>query len=73
MFVVVFLYVPASKGAYLTPRQPKGVRWVGGGAGSHKGPPLLPIGRLVVSSDSQPHGYALLIAIRIRVKEPTLL
>jgi hypothetical protein len=49
----------------MTPRQIIGVR---GGGGLHRESALLPIGRLGVIYDSQPHGYALyIIAIRIRV------
>ncbi len=40
--------------------------------GSHRESSLLPLGHLRVIYDSQPHGYALFIAIRIRVKGDSL-
>ncbi len=50
----------------MTPRQPIGACW--GRRGSHREASLLPIGRLGVIYDSQPHGYSLFfIAIGIIV------
>ncbi len=51
--------------SYITPRWPKGVRRDKGG--SHRESSLLPIGHLEVICDPQLHGYALFLAIRIRV------
>jgi hypothetical protein len=50
----------------MTPRRPIGMRQKRGG--SHRESSLLPIGRLGVIYDSQPHGYALFLEIRIRGK-----
>jgi hypothetical protein len=55
LLVVVFLCILDGLELYLTPRQPTG----GGGGDSHREFFLLPIGRLGVVYDSQPHGYIL--------------
>jgi hypothetical protein len=51
----------------MTPRRPIGVGQ--GDGGSQRKSSLLPVGRLGVIYDSQPHRFALFfIAIRVRVK-----
>jgi hypothetical protein len=66
LFVVVFLFILVGWESYMTPRQPIGVQQ--GEGGSHMESSLLPIGHLGVILNSQPHCYALFIAIWIRVK-----
>ncbi len=53
----------------MTPKRPKKIGAQGGGC--HRELSLLPIGRLGVICDSQPHNYILFIAIRVRVKIDT--
>jgi hypothetical protein len=59
LFVVVFVCFLAGWESYMTPRRPIGVKR--GRGGSHRESSLLPIGRLRVLQDSQPHGYALFL------------
>jgi hypothetical protein len=65
LFVVVFLCIPASWESYINPRRPKEA--ANGGGLSHGVLPA-PRGRLGVIDDSQQHGNALFLAIKIRVK-----
>jgi hypothetical protein len=49
----------------MIPKRPIGVRW--GEGGSHRESSLVPIARLGVTYDSQPHGYALFFKIQNRI------